>query len=517
MHKLPFVEHSGASLPAISISTFMESALHPASAGGKRTRDQMPRSQAKQFSLENNGQSDNRGTYVHTLNPLHGVPSFKSRFEHGDVIASTQLQGPSGSAFAPLFHDNHGASRSTAPARAEQSYIAELSKLLHNPTQLTGPTSARILEQQWINSGSSADALHATIKTHELLMAIHVAQQQRFQHQQAAEAANASRVLQQQIQQVQERALNAIRYHQASSMLCSAVAAAADAKLMSKSCSAPLAPPVANPPAAPIWANTSYMAMLHAANSGTSLSHRPQVGSTGLQALSLQSSAALGQSAHMGSVAPTARRRTMEAGAAPTVVTKAPESTIAAETLSPWAQWWEARSPSVHRGRVGTEATASLPMATTSTPRSPSDSTAALEFAAPSRGSSAFRGVCRRRHRWLSQIQHQGKKIHIGCYATQEQAARAYDHRLLELNGPEARAMLNFPDSEHTFRASRRQKGGRAVVDHGEGTSRPRSPPVVLSASPSISSSMVQPQRVYHRRAGGEGRCQDEAPADKPS
>lgn len=59
--------------------------------------------------------------------------------------------------------------------------------------------------------------------------------------------------------------------------------------------------------------------------------------------------------------------------------------------------------------------------------------------------SSRYRGVCwlKKRRAWRARIEVQGKREHLGYFFSEERAARAYDARALELNGPNAR--LNFP------------------------------------------------------------------------
>ena len=47
---------------------------------------------------------------------------------------------------------------------------------------------------------------------------------------------------------------------------------------------------------------------------------------------------------------------------------------------------------------------------------------------------------------WYAQIIHNQKKIHLGCYKTKEEAARAYDKKAIELHGEYA--TLNYP-KEH--------------------------------------------------------------------
>lgn len=56
---------------------------------------------------------------------------------------------------------------------------------------------------------------------------------------------------------------------------------------------------------------------------------------------------------------------------------------------------------------------------------------------------SQYKGVWCRKNRWKAAIQISGKTIHLGTFATEEDAARAYDAKALELHGEFAR--LNFP------------------------------------------------------------------------
>jgi hypothetical protein len=58
---------------------------------------------------------------------------------------------------------------------------------------------------------------------------------------------------------------------------------------------------------------------------------------------------------------------------------------------------------------------------------------------------SGYKGVCfdKRANKWMSQIQHQGRKIHIGYYFTPEEAAHAYDAKARELHGEFG--TYNFP------------------------------------------------------------------------
>lgn len=56
---------------------------------------------------------------------------------------------------------------------------------------------------------------------------------------------------------------------------------------------------------------------------------------------------------------------------------------------------------------------------------------------------SLYKGVSKYWNKWKAQIQVDKKKTHIGYYPTQEDAARAYDEKALELHGEFA--YLNFP------------------------------------------------------------------------
>lgn len=58
--------------------------------------------------------------------------------------------------------------------------------------------------------------------------------------------------------------------------------------------------------------------------------------------------------------------------------------------------------------------------------------------------SSSYRGVCweSRNKKWKASIKHKGVKIHIGLYANELEAARAYDDKARELHG--VKAKLNF-------------------------------------------------------------------------
>ena len=59
--------------------------------------------------------------------------------------------------------------------------------------------------------------------------------------------------------------------------------------------------------------------------------------------------------------------------------------------------------------------------------------------------SSKYKGVSwdKRRKKWKAYITHKGKRINLGCYIDEEDAARAYDKKAIELYGKNART--NFP------------------------------------------------------------------------
>ena len=62
---------------------------------------------------------------------------------------------------------------------------------------------------------------------------------------------------------------------------------------------------------------------------------------------------------------------------------------------------------------------------------------------APSNNTSGFKGVTRFRLKWMAKIQVHGRTIHLGLFATPQEAARAYDTAALEHFGEYARP--NFP------------------------------------------------------------------------
>ena len=62
----------------------------------------------------------------------------------------------------------------------------------------------------------------------------------------------------------------------------------------------------------------------------------------------------------------------------------------------------------------------------------------------PGNYSSKYKGVCKvPSGKWVAVIQVKMKRVHIGTFDTEEQAARAYDKRAIKLFGQFA--LLNFP------------------------------------------------------------------------
>lgn len=57
---------------------------------------------------------------------------------------------------------------------------------------------------------------------------------------------------------------------------------------------------------------------------------------------------------------------------------------------------------------------------------------------------SKYKGVSKKYKKWAASITISGKKIHIGMYFTEEDAARAYDKKAIELF--KEYASLNFPE-----------------------------------------------------------------------
>jgi len=56
-----------------------------------------------------------------------------------------------------------------------------------------------------------------------------------------------------------------------------------------------------------------------------------------------------------------------------------------------------------------------------------------------SNNTSGFKGVCRNRLKWRAQIGLDGRHIHLGTFATPQEAAHAYDAAAVELFGEYAR------------------------------------------------------------------------------
>jgi hypothetical protein len=62
--------------------------------------------------------------------------------------------------------------------------------------------------------------------------------------------------------------------------------------------------------------------------------------------------------------------------------------------------------------------------------------------------SSQYRGVCydKQHDKWKASIKYQGKKIHIGQFKTQEDAALAYNNKAIQLLGNKAVLnVINYP------------------------------------------------------------------------
>lgn len=61
--------------------------------------------------------------------------------------------------------------------------------------------------------------------------------------------------------------------------------------------------------------------------------------------------------------------------------------------------------------------------------------------------SSQYKGVTRRRSKWIAQIRRSGEHHYLGIFPTEEQAAQAYDDAARDLFGEYA--CLNFPRPAH--------------------------------------------------------------------
>lgn len=64
---------------------------------------------------------------------------------------------------------------------------------------------------------------------------------------------------------------------------------------------------------------------------------------------------------------------------------------------------------------------------------------------------SAFRGVCliKRTSKWRADIRHNNKRIYLGSYVKETNAAKAYDQKAYELYGN--KAILNFPELKSEY------------------------------------------------------------------
>ena len=58
-------------------------------------------------------------------------------------------------------------------------------------------------------------------------------------------------------------------------------------------------------------------------------------------------------------------------------------------------------------------------------------------------GTSAYKGVHKKRKKWAVQIRYEGQKLWKGVYASEEEAAKVYDKWAMEYFGEHAH--LNFP------------------------------------------------------------------------
>jgi len=83
-----------------------------------------------------------------------------------------------------------------------------------------------------------------------------------------------------------------------------------------------------------------------------------------------------------------------------------------------------------------------------------------------SKTSSRFIGVCfhKRHQRWYADIRHNGKKIWLGSFASEIDAARAHDKAVLEYHGEFAR--LNFPEEMCNSPSANKSRPRRGNVQY---------------------------------------------------
>jgi hypothetical protein len=67
-----------------------------------------------------------------------------------------------------------------------------------------------------------------------------------------------------------------------------------------------------------------------------------------------------------------------------------------------------------------------------------------LPYSYPTDSSLVLTGVGRDKGRWRAYARFQGKNVHLGCFATEEEAARAWDAEMIRRGKGDV--VLNFPD-----------------------------------------------------------------------